>query len=559
MIEAVVAERVTEAAESNGLLPANQMGNRRGRSTELAVRLLTDQVRTAWSHRAVASLLQLDIKGAFDTVCHRRLLDTLQKKGFPQWVLDWIQSYLTDRSATLFFDDEESDPIRIRAGVPQGSPLSPILFLIYIALLYEALEEVQGIAVIGFADDTNVVAFAPTASENCRTLEEAWKVCEQWASAYRMQFEPEKSELIHFTRARTPPTDGVRLGGVRLQPQASTRFLGVWLDRKLTWRAHGQQIRRKLETQRLALTRLVASTWGFSLAKAREVYTKVIRLAVAYGALAFYTATELQGNPRGLARSLLTEQSRCLRRVAGAYKATATRDVETELHVPPLDLYLNGQVALFERRLETSGMGQLIWESYAKVARALRTRRPRRRRRTALEHQNANIAWMQRWIPAAQEGADGKRIADAINVQWTERWRKGSEQSRARSHPADGPPSKDRLRLHYGLRKAESSLLVQMRTGKIGLRAFLFGRGVPDVATPVCRCGQGRETAVHVAAYCPDEESNRRRLPFAMRTQRDFTMAVRDPKRAAILTRWFMRIRRLREYEVAVRIADGED
>jgi hypothetical protein len=98
-----------------------------------------------------------------------------------------------------------------------------------------------------------------------------------------------------------------------------------------------------------------------------------------------------------------------------------------------------------------------------------------------------------------------------------------------------------------------------MRTGKIGLRAFLFDRGVPDVATPVCRCGQSRETAVHVAAYCPDEETNRRRLPFAMRTQGDFTMAVRDPKRAAIFTRWFMRIRRLREYEVAMRIADGED
>jgi hypothetical protein len=94
------------------------MGNRQGKSTELAVRLLTDQVRTAWSHKAVASLLQLDIMGAFDTVGHRRLLDTLQRKGFLQWVLNWTQSYLTDRSATLFFDEEESDPIRIQSGVP---------------------------------------------------------------------------------------------------------------------------------------------------------------------------------------------------------------------------------------------------------------------------------------------------------------------------------------------------------------------------------------------------------------------------------------------------------
>ncbi|KAJ5612019.1 hypothetical protein N7510_005213 [Penicillium lagena] len=88
VIEALIAERVTQVVESNGLLPANQIRNRQGRSTKLAVRLLTDQVRTAWSHKAVASLLQLDIQGAFDTICHQRLLDTLQKKGFPHWVIN---------------------------------------------------------------------------------------------------------------------------------------------------------------------------------------------------------------------------------------------------------------------------------------------------------------------------------------------------------------------------------------------------------------------------------------------------------------------------------------
>src|SRR4029077_17374368 len=104
-------------------LLANQMGNRRNRSTELAVRLLTDQIRTAWAHGAVASLLQLDIKGAFHTVCHLRLLDTLRSKGYPSWVVRWVQSYLAARTATLAFDGEESAPIQVQAGVPQGSPL----------------------------------------------------------------------------------------------------------------------------------------------------------------------------------------------------------------------------------------------------------------------------------------------------------------------------------------------------------------------------------------------------------------------------------------------------
>jgi hypothetical protein len=68
-------------------VPEGQTGNRKGRSTELAVRLVTEVVRTAWGHGAIVSLLQLDIKGAFDTVNHIRLLDTLQQLGFPIWVV----------------------------------------------------------------------------------------------------------------------------------------------------------------------------------------------------------------------------------------------------------------------------------------------------------------------------------------------------------------------------------------------------------------------------------------------------------------------------------------
>jgi hypothetical protein len=90
------------------------------------------------------------------------------------------------------------------------------------------------------------------------------------------------------------------------------------------------------------------------------------------------------------------------------------------------------------------------------------------------------------------------------------------------------------LKLHDGLHTAESSLLVQMRIGKIGLLAFLFERRVPDVMTPACACGDGRETARHVAAYCQLEEATRRELPFTMRTHQDFEAAVRDPGQWAL-------------------------
>lgn len=87
VIETAIGRRIAVVAEEQGLLPEMQMGNRPERSTELAVKIVVDATHTAWRQRAVASLLQLDIKGAFDTVNHTRLLDTLQQQGFPLWTI----------------------------------------------------------------------------------------------------------------------------------------------------------------------------------------------------------------------------------------------------------------------------------------------------------------------------------------------------------------------------------------------------------------------------------------------------------------------------------------
>ena len=94
-----------------------------------------------------------------------------------------------------------------------------------------------------------------------------------------------------------------------------------------------------------------------------------------------------------------------------------------------------------------------------------------------------------------------------------------------------------------------------MKTGKIGIRAFLFERQVPDVMTPVCSCGDGRETARHVAAYCQLEETTRR---VAAPRLRDGDKGPR-PTRAASLTRWLMRRQRVGGYRVALQIADSEE
>lgn len=151
------------------------------------------------------------------------------------------------------------------------------------------------------------------------TLENAWVTCEEWAKLHGMEFAPENSELMHFTRKHEAESQTVRLGYAVAAPVASARFLGVWFDRKLLWTAHTNQVKTKIATQKLALTKLTSYAWGCDLIRARLLYITVIRSCLAYGAAAWHTISE---EPSGPVKRLINIQAGCLRTVCGAYKAT---------------------------------------------------------------------------------------------------------------------------------------------------------------------------------------------------------------------------------------------
>ena len=120
VIEKIVADRMSEASEENKLLPWTQMGARKNRSTLSALELLTSCVQTAWKARpgCVVSMLSLDISGAYDHVSHKRLLWVLENKGFPKWILQFIQNFLSERRTKISFVGYKSPWIYTDAGIP---------------------------------------------------------------------------------------------------------------------------------------------------------------------------------------------------------------------------------------------------------------------------------------------------------------------------------------------------------------------------------------------------------------------------------------------------------
>ena len=123
-------------------------------------------------------MLSLDIAGAFDTVNHVRLLDNLRRKKVPMWFVRTVRSFLTGRTTTLVVDGEETAKRYLSAGVPQGSPLSPILFLFYNAPLLEAVQRLDmPISPLGFADDINLLTYSPLTIVNSVNLEHVHEQC----------------------------------------------------------------------------------------------------------------------------------------------------------------------------------------------------------------------------------------------------------------------------------------------------------------------------------------------------------------------------------------------
>ena len=395
------------------------MGARLGRSTETALELLTVQIKTIWgSGKFVASLLLLDISGAFDTVNTIRLLDILRKKGFLGQVVRWIRAFVTNRRTTLVIQGSETEAFPVSAGLPQGSPLSLILFLFYNSELLDLCQRPkEGLSAVGFSDDVNMLAYSRSTESNCQILEAGHSRCLDWAKRHGMKFALNKYKLIHFTtKSRQFNLQAcIQLSSTVKQPSSDIRVLRVWLDTKLCWSVYSREVQRKASAQTGALTRITALTWGASFTRARQIYSSVVRPALVYGAGVWHTPG--RDSARGLAAKLQPIQNKCLRVVAGAYKATPIKALETETYTPPLDLYLDGRLAAFRDRLANSQVGRSIQEACKVIQRRLWNKKGRRRGYRPIPSL-AKDDWAKTRALDLEKPIESKRTMEA----WIYRW-----------------------------------------------------------------------------------------------------------------------------------------
>ena len=244
IFERIMYTRISNFFKTQKLFYELQFGFRENHSTEMSIITLMDRIISALEKGHYTVGIFLDFSKAFDTVNHEILLSKLNKYGIRGVANDWIRSYLSNRQQYALINNYKSDPLPISCGVPQGSILGPLLFLIYINDLPNFSNQLTSIL---FADDSNLFTDSKNLLELQNKINEEMPKLVDWLSANRLSLNVGKTHLMIFSPNKQPhPNINIYINGIALDIVTKTKFLGLMLDNKLNWKSHALYLSSKI-------------------------------------------------------------------------------------------------------------------------------------------------------------------------------------------------------------------------------------------------------------------------------------------------------------------------
>lgn len=267
------------------IIPNHQFGFRENHGTIEQVHRIVDVISRSLEEKKYCSAVFLDISQAFDKVWHEGLLYKV-KKMLPHSFLKIIKSYLSQRCFEVKFHDELSVLYEIKSGVPQGSILGPVLYIIFTA----DLPTTDKTTVATYADDTALLSThmnPVTASEN---LQQHINKIEEWLELWRIHANQSKSTHVTFTLRRDtcPP---VTLNNEELPQDDNAKYLGMHLDRRLTWQKHIWTKRKQLDLKLRSMYWLIGRHSQMTTQSKLTIYKAILKPIWTYGIQLWGTAS----------------------------------------------------------------------------------------------------------------------------------------------------------------------------------------------------------------------------------------------------------------------------
>ena len=308
IFEKLMHIRVLQFLDSNGSLFENQYGFRPGMSCEHALLNATNSILHSLNRNQITVLLLLDYSKAFDVIEHSILLKKLQHYGVRGPALEWFSSYLDHRQQFVSIDGVKSTPTSIQYGVPQGSILGPLLFVIYI----NDLPQISDLAkFILYADDANIIVTGRTLEEVNNKLNIITSLLVNWVDSNGLSLNIKKTHYIVFCKQKIEYTKiNVKIAGKVIDRVSEARFLGVIVDEKLSWSKHISAIKIKMARYMGIMYRLKTS---LPLRVRLQLHHSFVQSHLNYCSLVWGFAS------KSLIDSLFVKQKQGLRTVMPGY------------------------------------------------------------------------------------------------------------------------------------------------------------------------------------------------------------------------------------------------
>ena len=288
VMEKIVHSQIVAALESHNLISSFQFGFRCKHSTvDLLLRTVHDMALSLENRSSVHCLL-LDFSKAFDSVPHERLLLKLEALGIRGHLLQWIRCFLTCRLQRVVINGKYSSWLPVQSGVPQGSILGPLLFILYVNDIYSIIHHSKyGM----FADDLSIYKDVSTTAD-CALLQQDLDSIVQWSKRWQLQLNCGKCEALNVSNKRSPLLYTYTISSQPLRWSSQCRYLGVLIDTHLRWGAHCRSIAQKSSR---VLNLLRRSLFGCTKDVKSLAYRTIVRPCLEYASVVWnpHTASDI--------------------------------------------------------------------------------------------------------------------------------------------------------------------------------------------------------------------------------------------------------------------------
>lgn len=367
LLEKVVAARMQFDAQKWGILHPNQFGGTIMHSTTDAGIQLVQHVRAAWDQGIETTMLLFDVSQFFPSVRPDLLIRILQKQGFNDILCSWFRDYFSDRKTVFLIHGKHTSEITVEGGVGQGSSLSPILTNLYIAPILHKWAPIHqrqfGNTMIQFFVDDGaiLVSHKDGLSVNNAIIQHIYEDIATDLNKIGLAVEAAKFELIHFRRGRQAWTPNSALGpdivirpkGIDahmvVKPKTIVRYLGFFLDPKLSFKHHITHYANKASSSIHALTMLGNSCRGLAPTLRRRLYISNVLPIIAYGAALWWHPK--WNRLKYALRTYEQAQSLAARWITGAFKTTPTGFLDMAAGLLPIRYQINKFMAQAGLRL----------------------------------------------------------------------------------------------------------------------------------------------------------------------------------------------------------------